>query len=127
VNKSNLILFLGICRHVCSLIPKQDKKYNIFVQTLLQGFSDFIGQDSRIEFLKYVWRLSSFKSQMSQLASPADIIPDQLAKYIFIFLVYVLCTYPLFFCKYCKNLSSYVEVKTVCPTLNCFLVYLFCR
>jgi len=38
---------------------------------------------------------------------------------------YVLCTYVLFYCKYCKNLSSYAEVKTKSPTLICFLVYLF--
>ncbi len=52
-------------------------------------------------------------------------IKDQLAKYVFIFLIYVLCTYVLFYLVLLYIFSSYGEVKTVSPTLICFLVYLF--
>ncbi len=44
-----------------------------------------------------------------------------------LFSFFMYCVQSLFFCKYCIIFSSYAEVKTVSPTLNCFLVYLFRR
>jgi hypothetical protein len=70
-----------------------------------------------------MWRLSS-EPIIFQLASPTEDTPDHHINWpnTSLFSFYVLCK-QLFFSKYCIFLTSYVEVKTVNPTLNCFFVY----
>ena len=69
------------------------------------------------------------KAQNISTQYTSDVTPDYLdILSLFSSFMYCVHTYLLFYCKYCKNLSSYAEVKTVSPTLICFLVYLFhCR
>jgi hypothetical protein len=112
-------------------IGKSDKKQNCWM-----AFLAILVRKVKMRkiFSKRLLRLSSQKPKTSRLTTPLTSLRITLILCLYfprlctMYCMYVLCTYLLFLCHFVYIVSSYVEVKTVSPTLICFLVYLFhCR